>query len=161
MESYKKLIENKFRKCEKREESLYNTYEELADSSREHLKIGFIFKSLMNLSDNGLISPYFARLASKEGVRMVGIFSDWDKIQPTNKCRSEEISIDKAFDNMISDGYSGGSVTIDHCDGLSAATRLKDKILSLFPSADVKIEKATGLSSFYAEHGGIIFCYER
>lgn len=161
MESVENIIENKFSRCERHEKALFDTYEELADTSRDHLKIGFIFKSLMNLSNSGLVSPYFARIANTEGVRMVGMFSDWGKIQPTNKCQGEKKSVDAAFENMLSDGYSGGAVTIDHCDGFNLASLFKEKILSVFPTADVRIKNATGRSSYYTERGGIIFCYEK
>ena len=62
---------------------------------------------------------------------------------------------------MKSKGYAGGTVIIDHCFNEGAANALKDLIKSEFADANIRIEKTSGLCSFYAEKGGLMIGFER
>ena len=62
---------------------------------------------------------------------------------------------------MKEKGYIGGTVVLDHCFNEPAANVLKTLIHSEFPNANVRIEKTTGLCSFYAEKGGLMIGFER
>ena len=61
---------------------------------------------------------------------------------------------------MKTNGYNGGKVIINHCDGLANSKVLKEKILSDFPQANIKIDINRALCSFYAERGGILVGFE-
>ena len=62
--------------------------------------------------------------------------------------------------NMKKLGYVGGKVRINHCFNEEAAKGLKELIKEEFANADIKIGKARGLCSFYAEQGGMLIGFE-
>ncbi|MBR5896802.1 MAG: DegV family protein, partial [Lachnospiraceae bacterium] len=78
-----KLIAEKFFECKEKGMSIDDTYDCLKEYSGK-LKIGFCLKSLKNLANNGRISPVIAKLANVVGIRIVGIFSEWGELQPTD-----------------------------------------------------------------------------
>ena len=154
-----KLIAEKFFECKESGMDIEATYDCLKEYAGK-LKIGFCLKSLKNLANNGRISPVIAKFATVVGIRIVGIFSEWGELQPTDKARGDKRSIEAIINNMKEAGYRGGKVIIDHCDGLAKALAVKEKIQSFFKNADVRIGITTGLCSFYAERGGVILGYE-
>ena len=57
-------------------------------------------------------------------------------------------------------GYNGGRVIISHCLNPEGAEALRNKLLDIYPSADISVRQLRGLCSFYAEKGGILIGYE-
>ena len=139
------------------------SFEEICDTVTEYQKkthLAFILKSLTNLANNGRVSPAVAKLAGFLNINVVGIASDVGTLEQKEKARGEKKAIAalrKIMDNM---GYAGGKVRIDHCFNKEDALKIKDLILSAFPSADVIIGENHGLCSFYAEKGGILVGFE-
>lgn len=119
----------------------------------------FSLESLRNLANNGRTSHAVAALCSVVGIRLVGDVKDG--LHPTDKCRGEKKALATIFKNMKAKGYTGGTVVIDHCFNEGAAAALKSAIQAEFPDANVRIEKASGLCSFYAEKGGLMIGFER
>lgn len=156
-----RLLYEKFLECEKQGLNVDETYDILTDYSYNHLKIGFCLKSLTNLANNGRISPVIAKFTSVVGIQIVGTFTDWGELQPTHKARGEKKACEAMISDMIEAGYKGGKVRIDHCDGLDKALLFKDVLKEKFPGCDVSIGETTGLCSFYAERGGIVFSFEK
>lgn len=156
-----KLAADKFAECDEKGMDVDSTYDCVNDYVRNHVNLGFCLKSLKNLANNGRINPVIAKIATVVGIRVVGHFSEWGEIQPTHKARGEKKAIECMYLDMEEAGYKGGRVIIDHCDGLELANSLKDEILRHYPDADILISTTTGLCSFYAERGGLIFSYER
>ena len=60
---------------------------------------------------------------------------------------------------MMSRGFKGGRVRIDHVYNEVAALALRDQILAKFPTSDVVINPTRALCSFYAEKGGLMVGY--
>lgn len=119
----------------------------------------FSLESLKNLANNGRTSHAVAALCSVVGIRVVGDVKDG--LHPTDKCRGEKKAIATLFKNMKGKGYAGGAVIIDQCFNEGAADSLKAVIHSEFPDANVRVERALGLCSFYAEKGGLMIGFER
>lgn len=125
---------------------------------RTHLV--FILKSLTNLANNGRVSPAVAKIAGLLNINIVGIASSEGTLEQKEKARGEKraiLALRKIMDKM---GYAGGKVRIDHCFNLEDATKIKELILSVFPSADIIIGENHGLCSFYAERGGVLVGFE-
>ena len=57
-------------------------------------------------------------------------------------------------------GYKGGKVEISHCKNEEGALYLKNRILELYPSAEINIRNAHGLVSYYAENLGVLVGFE-
>lgn len=126
-------------------------------------KTGLVFslECLNNLARNGRVNPVVAKAAGLLGIRIVGKASEVGDLQPMDKPRGEERAYAKLFDRMISEGYNGGKVRIDHCYNENGANRLKKLILSKYKNADVKIDITYGLCSFYAENGGMLVAFDK
>ncbi len=121
----------------------------------------FSLESLKNLANNGRCSFAVAAIAGIVGIRVVGDVSKEGQLNPTNKCRGAKKAYATLFENMKKHGYRGGKVVIDHCFGEENAKALKELVLSEFKEACIRIERTTGLCSFYAERGGLMVGFER
>ncbi len=121
----------------------------------------FSLESLNNLANNGRVSSVVAKAAGLLGIRIVGKASDIGDLQPLDKTRGAEKTYEKLFSRMISEGYNGGKVRIDHCYNENGAKKVESLILKIFPNADIKIDTTYGLCSFYAENGGMLIAFEK
>ncbi len=126
----------------------------------QHTSIVFCLESLRNLANNGRVSHAVAKIAGLIGIRMIGKASEEGQIQPIDKCRGEKKAIEGIFKNMKKLGYKGGKMRIDHCFNEKAARAVEALALNEFPGADVLVDKAGALCSFYAEKGGLIVGFE-
>ena len=52
--------------------------------------------------------------------------------------------------------FDGGSVIVSHCYNPEIALKLKNAILSKWPTASIMTLETRGLDSYYAERKGII-----
>ncbi len=121
----------------------------------------FIIRSLNNLAQNGRVKPTVAVLASVLGICLVCEASPEGTIVPIKKSRGEKKAIREAYSNMKANGYKGGNVRIDHCDGEDTAIKLSQTIRAEYPKADITIAETRLLCSFYAEEGGVLIGYEK
>ncbi len=120
----------------------------------------FVLQSLTNFSNNGRVSPAVAKIAGILGICIVGTASQSGTLEPLQKCRGLSKSLDAIVDTLKSSGFAGGKILIAHCFNESGANELKNRILSKFKTANIKIYKTHGLCSFYAEKGGILVGFE-
>jgi len=138
------------------------TFEEIRNSVTEyqkHTHLLFSLESLTNLARNGRVSPAVAKIAGVLGIRVMGAAKE-GVLDPLHKIRGEAKTLDMIFAEMKKRGFSGGKVVIDHCFNQNAANILAEKILSEFPSCDLKIGRNGALCSFYAERGGVLIGFE-
>ncbi len=120
----------------------------------------FSLESMINLANNGRVPMIVAKAASLIGLRMVGIVSEEGQIHPTDKARGEKKAIETIWAKMLSEGYKGGRLRIDHCFNEKTAGEIKKLALEKFPGADIRIEPTGALCSFYAEKGGLMIGFE-
>lgn len=129
---------------------------EKADNYLKHTRLFFALKSLHNFAQNGRINK---ALASAIGVLNISIFataSEEGKVEMISKCRGEKKVVRSMIDHLEDAGYHGGKVRISYAENLKLASNIKDKILELYPNADVILYPMGGLCTYYAEIGGII-----
>ena len=139
------------------------SFQEIAQRIQEYQKssaILFMLESMRNLANNGRVNKVAAKAAGILGIRVIGKGSDTGTLQMLEKCRGEKKALTYLFQNMRQTGYAGGKVRISHCLNPVAAESLRERILALYPQADVQIRPTGGLCSFYAEKGGLIIGYE-
>ncbi len=134
---------------------------EITEYRDNHTSIIFCLESLRNLANNGRVNPTVAKIAGLIGIRMIGKASDEGQIQPIDKCRGEKKAIEGIFKNMKNLGYKGGKMRIDHCFNEKAARAVEALAKIEFPGADILVDKAGALCSFYAEKGGLIVGFEK
>lgn len=134
-------------------------FEEIVEKGQDYLKhtrLFFALKSLHNFAMNGRINK---AVASAIGVLNISIFataSEEGTIQQISKCRGEKKVVKSMIEHLENAGYHGGKVRISHADNLKLAHNVRDKILELYPHADIIVYPMGGLCTYYAEIGGLL-----
>lgn len=134
-------------------------FEEIVEKGQDylnHTRLFFALKSLHNFAMNGRVSK---AVASAIGVLNISIFataSEEGAIQQINKCRGEKKVVKSMIEHLENAGYHGGKVRISHADNLKLAHNVRDKILELYPNADIIVYPMGGLCTYYAEKGGLL-----
>lgn len=141
-------------------ESFDSICEKIADYQKTTGLI-FVLESLRNLANNGRVSPIVAKLSGILGIRIVGRASDVGTLEITNKSRGIGGALSDVIKNLGDYGYRGGKLRIHHAENLEAAEKFRDKILSVWPNAEIEVGKTRGLCSFYAERGGLLIGFEK
>ena len=135
------------------------TFEEIVEKGQDylnHTRLFFALKSLHNFAMNGRVSK---AVASAIGVLNISIFataSEDGTIQQISKCRGEKKVVKSMIEHLENAGYHGGKVRISHADNLKLAHNVRDKILELYPHADIIVYPMGGLCTYYAEIGGLL-----
>ena len=135
------------------------TFEEIVEKGQDylnHTRLFFALKSLHNFAMNGRVSK---TVASAIGVLNISIFataSEEGTIQQISKCRGEKKVVKSMIEHLENAGYHGGKVRISHADNLKLAHSVRDKILELYPHADIIVYPMGGLCTYYAEKGGLL-----
>ena len=120
-----------------------------------------MLESLKTLAANGRVSMAVAKIAGVLGIRLVGKASDQGTLEPTNKCRGQQKSLDALVENIVAAGLRKGKVRIAHYQNEVAAETFKEKLLTRCPQADAEIYTLRGLCSYYAEKGGLLIGHEK
>lgn len=134
-------------------------FEEIVEKGQDYLnhsRLFFALKSLHNFAMNGRVSK---AVASAIGVLNISIFataSEEGNIQQISKCRGEKKVVKSMIEHLEDAGYHGGKVRISHADNLKLAHNVRDKILELYPNADIIVYPMGGLCTYYAEIGGLL-----
>ena len=134
-------------------------FEEIVEKGQDYLnhsRLFFALKSLHNFAMNGRVSK---AVASAIGVLNISIFataSEEGTIQQISKCRGEKKVVKSMIEHLENAGYHGGKVRISHADNLKLAHSVRDKILELYPHADIIVYPMGGLCTYYAEIGGLL-----
>lgn len=134
-------------------------FEEIVEKGQDYLnhsRLFFALKSLHNFAMNGRVSK---AVASAIGVLNISIFataSEEGTIQQISKCRGEKKVVKSMVEHLEDAGYHGGKVRISHADNLKLAHSVRDKILELYPHADIIVYPMGGLCTYYAEKGGLL-----
>ena len=140
------------------------TYEDICDFITEYEKntgLIFMLKSLKTFANNGRISPIVAKLVGIGGICIVGKASTEGTLEPVHKCRGERRSLEALVNDLESEGFVSGKISIGHCQNPAAAEQLKEMIRAKFKDVEIEIHKFRGLCSFYAEKGGVLIGFEK
>lgn len=134
-------------------------FEEIVEKGQDYLnhsRLFFALKSLHNFAMNGRVSK---AVASAIGVLNISIFataSEEGTIQQISKCRGEKKVVKSMIEHLENAGYHGGKVRISHAENLKLAQNVRDKILEIYPNANIIIYPMGGLCTYYAEIGGLL-----
>lgn len=113
--------------------------------------------SLSNLAKNGRIPRIAGKLSKVLNIRMIGKAKD-GKIVPVSiergLKRSVKSLVNKALD--ICDKSLKTVIVISQANALEAAKEVKEMITKDFPDRIIEITGMKGLSSTYAEEGGLV-----
>ncbi len=131
---------------------------EKAKAFRDDLDTYFILDNLETLRKNGRLSKVKAFVATSLAIKPVmGATDDGNIIQ-----RGQAIGMKKAMQKMAEliasekPDSADRTLMISHCNCLERAEKFKDILLSKIKCKDVLILDTAGISSMYANDGGLI-----
>lgn len=139
------------------------TFEEIIEEVEEYRKnihLTFLLYSIDNLVKNGRVNKLVGAALNVLGIKIVGRASIEGTLQPLNKARGKDKAYKFILKELEGKGYKGGKVEISHCKNEEGALYLKNRILELYPSAEINIRNAHGLVSYYAENLGVLVGFE-
>ena len=123
-------------------------------------QILFALASFDNLVKNGRLSRIAGLVAGVMNMRVVGRGSEEGRLEMLHKTRGETRMLALLLEEMDHRGYTGQTpAVISHCQNEKAALMLKTGIERRWPRARAVVLPCSGLTSFYAEAGGVIVGY--
>lgn len=139
-----------------------NTAEIIEQTNKyiEKLKTLFILESLDNLAKNGRITNFKAILANI--MHIVPIMGAEDgHIVLRESVRGKKKAFARLID-MIGEhnvDFENTILGITHVNCLEKAEKLREDIRARYPFKDIKIFTSSGLSTVYADNGGIVIAF--
>ena len=127
---------------------------------QQHTHLLFCLTSLHNLVMNGRVNPALGALVGLLGIRVLGCASPKGELEIVGKHRGDRKAMQAIQAAMVDRNYSGGKVYITHCNAEATAQELRERLLAMWPDADISIGPARALCSFYAEEGGLLIGFE-
>lgn len=124
------------------------------------LRTCFTLECFDNLIKNGRMRPLVGTVLHKLGIHVIASATPQGTIQVEDKARGE-VKTYKALADLMrgSKDCTGAEVVISHCENITGALKLKERILSDLPVKSVDIISCRGLTSFYAMEKGLIVGY--
>lgn len=127
----------------------------------KEMKTFFILESLDNLIKAGRISRLKGQLASALSIKLIMGGSEKGTIKLVDKVRGSKRALKRLVDII---GEQGGKLEervlgIAHCNNLEKALELKEKIQQKYKFKDIIIVEMAGLSTVYANEGGIVIAF--
>ncbi len=125
------------------------------------LRTFFILESLDNLAKNGRITNFKAMLANIMHIVPIMGEDGSGRIELKEKVRGKKKAFDRLVDMIAENNvdYENTVLGITHVDCLEKAEKLRDQIKAKYPFKDIKIFKSSGLSTVYADDGGIVIAF--
>jgi len=121
----------------------------------------FILDSLDNLAKNGRITNFKAILANIMHIVPIMGEDGEGKIELKEQIRGKKRAFARLVD-MIAEynvDFENTILGITHVNCLEKAEKLRDEIKAKYPFKDIKIFKSSGLSTIYADDGGIVIAF--
>lgn len=143
---------------------LGKTYSQIVENINNYIKemkTMFVLNKLDNLVKTGRMSLVKAAIANVLNIKPVLASNGKGEIIMINKGRG----INKALSKMVNAiGETKGNLeekllVIAHCNCFKRANALKDKISNLYDFKDIFIVEMKGISSTYANDGGIVIAF--
>ena len=145
-----------------REISRQTSFDRVCESCRElskNVKTIFTLTSFHNLVQNGRVSRIAGFLATKFGIRVLGVGTEEGLIHFQGLVRGDKKALRSILNSMEENGYNGKQMAISNCLNPQMAEELKRLILEKWHQAIVQILPTRGLDSYYAERNGLIVSY--
>lgn len=129
----------------------------------KELKTFFVLESLDNLIKAGRMSKIKGKIASVLSIKPIMGSTDDGNIRLVKKARGTNNALSKLIDVIEEEGekdkFSEKILGISHVNAYERAKKLKDEIIKKYNFKDVIIVDARGISTVYANEGGIIIAF--
>jgi DegV family protein with EDD domain len=125
------------------------------------MKTFFLLESLDHLAKNGRLNPIIAKVANMLSIKPIMGSTKDGNIRLVEKTRGYKKAF-KRFVEII--GEEGASLEqkvlgIAHCNCLERALEFKEEVLKRYNFKDIIVVDMSGLSSTYADDGGIVIAF--
>lgn len=127
----------------------------------EKLKTLFILESYDHLAKAGRLSKVKASLATFLHICPIMSANNDGEIVALDKVRGKKKAFNRLID-MIGEedvDYENTILGITHVNALEKAQKLKEDILKKYPFKEIMIFEARGISTVYADNGGIVIAF--
>ncbi len=127
----------------------------------KEMKTFFVLESLDNLIKSGRLSKVKGKLASVLNIKPImgedgtGNIREVEKVRGSNKAIRRLIEIIGEQGERLEEKVIG----IAHCNALEKARHMKEEILRRYRFKDIIIVNTAGISTVYANEGGIIIAF--
>ncbi|PRX17468.1 DegV family protein with EDD domain [Orenia metallireducens] len=130
------------------------------DSYIQQMKTFFLLESLDNLIKSGRMNKVKGKLASLLSIKPIlgeenGEISLFDKARGSKRAFRKLVDIIGKYGENLEDKILG----IAHCNALDKAEKFKAEVIKRYNFKDIIIVQTGGLSSVYANEGGIIISF--
>lgn len=127
---------------------------------RDSMKTKFVLETLDNLRKNGRLSNITAALCSVLNIKpvMCGVDGSIEKLDQARGMTKALLKMVKYIEEDVIDAKNR-ILAIAHCNNYERALYVKEEILKRIPFKNTIITDTAGVSSMYANEGGIIVAY--
>lgn len=124
------------------------------------MKTMFVLESLENLRKNGRLTKLQAVVTGALKIKLLMSATPEGEICKLGQALSVKQALAKMIDRMAADpDHKGRTLAISHCNCLERAFQVKSLVEAKCAFADVLILEAGGITTVYANDGGIVVAY--
>ena len=124
------------------------------------MKTLFVLESLENLRKNGRLTKLQAVVTSALKIKLLCGATPEGEICKLGQALSMKQALGKLVDRIAADpGHRGRTVAICHCNCLDRAFQVKQQIEAKCQAEKILILEAGGITTVYADDGGIVVAY--
>jgi DegV family protein with EDD domain len=133
----------------------------LVEKFRDDVMTKFVLENLDTLRKNGRLTNIQAIICNALNIKPVLGSTPEGTIRKIDQARGIQKALLSMVKSIEQDAVHSGEkiLAIAHCNNYERAVFVKDEILKRVPFKDSFIVDTAGVSSMYAENGGIIVCY--
>lgn len=126
----------------------------------KEMKTYFLLESLEHLAKAGRLNPIIARIASMLSIKPI-MAGDEGNIKLVEKVRGYKKAFNRLVDIIGEEGKNLEEkiLGIAHCNCLERALQFKEEVMKKYNFKDIIIVEMAGLSSTYADDGGIVIAF--
>ena len=125
------------------------------------MKTFFLLDSLDNLVKSGRMGKVMGKIGSVLSLKLVLGASEEGTIKLFDKARGTKRAFRRLIDQIEEHGerLEEKILGVAHCNAREKAEALKAEVLERFNFKDIIIVKTAGVTSIYADHGGIVIAF--
>ncbi len=140
------------------------TFDKVVKSVEEYrtqMKTKFVLESLDNLRKNGRLNKMTALLCEVLNIKPIMKATQEGTIDKAGQARGMKMALIKMVQLIKEDAVDSANrvLAISHCNHARRALFVKEQINKMIPFKEIIITEQRGLSSLYANDGGIIVSY--
>lgn len=127
----------------------------------KEMKTFFLLESLDHLAKAGRLNPIVAKIAGMFSIKPIMGATDEGEIKLVEKTRGYKKAFKRFVEVIGEDGtnFEEKVLAIAHCNCVDRALEFKDEVLKKYNFKDVVIVEMGGLSSTYADDGGLVIAF--